>query len=30
MIKVVGSIFGEGEQIKAFKVFDRICNNFVK
>ena len=24
--KIVRSIFGEGEQIKDFKVFNRICN----
>ena len=30
MTKAVSLIFGEGEQIKAFKVYDRIGNNFVK
>ena len=29
MIKVVSSIFGESEQVKVFKVFNKICNNFV-
>ena len=29
MTKIVSSIFGEGEQIKTFNVFNRICSNFV-
>ena len=29
MIKVLSLVFDESEQIKVFKVFNRICNNFV-
>ena len=29
MTKVVSSIFGEDDQVKVFKVYNRINNNFV-
>ena len=29
MTKIVSSIFGEDKEIKAFKVFNSICSNFV-